>query len=667
MKPVKVALPTLFALILLAGLSAILVQHTGNVNAKITDEDALLRRIGGNVWAVAHQGDVLYAGIGDRLERIDVSNPAAPVQISQSDELTAPVSSLTLVGGYGLAPAPFAIRTFDLGQPENLDLVNFYDVPSRIINKIVISGTVALVAESKNSGSLTGGGLRLLDVSNPAAPAQLGISYAGDSILDVAVKDGYAYLLMCKTIDPFSCSSEFAIVNIQNPALPVEAAVFSAGSTNLKIAVYGDYLYRLGNGLLEIFDISTPGSLDVVGSKGASGSNIKIIGSKAVFWDSAIRIWDLSDPADPADMGQVSLSRFLPPYGAAGAGNTLFVTSRATGTIAAVELSAAPFVEIGRYASFGNPVDAAQAGDKLLLADAYYSMYVLDNSLPISPTRVFTYDLQLQNPADLTVQGDTAYLFGPGGMEIVDVSNPNEPVFASTYSAGALINDSIIAGDFAYLAINHSANDSLQIVDVSNPAAPALRGSAGMSCHQGKGLALNGRYLYLNESSACSWLPGYLTVIDVADPADPQIVITETIDASLGGMALLNDYLYVVHAADGLQIYDVKSPAAPNQVGAYAYTADPVFEYQQVRLVDGRLYLEVYLQNFTTRRIILDVTDPLSPVEAGDFISFNQLTTTRDGRAYRYVPAGAKGLLIFGGASTGESANTLLYLPFVQR
>ena len=60
----------------------------------------LISRVDGTVRAVAVQGNYVYIGDGKRLVILDVSDPAAPVVVGDTDPLHGVVQDVAVVGHY---------------------------------------------------------------------------------------------------------------------------------------------------------------------------------------------------------------------------------------------------------------------------------------------------------------------------------------------------------------------------------------------------------------------------------------------------------------------------------------------------------------------------------------------------------------------------------------
>ena len=120
---------------------------------------------------------------------------------------------------------------------------------------------------------------------------------------------------------------------------------------------------------------------------------------------------------------------------------------------------------------------------------------------------------QLNAPYSVTVVGNYAYVASAGSnaLEIVDVSNPAAPVHKGSLSngaGGALLNEPasvVVAGNYAYVA--SAGSNALEIVDVSNPAAPVHKGSlsdgeGGALLNNPKSVVVAGNYAYVASAES---------------------------------------------------------------------------------------------------------------------------------------------------------------------
>ena len=136
-----------------------------------TTDDAknveLVGRLGGLTYAVAVQGDYAYVGEGYSLTVLDVSNSAWPTIVGKTPPLPAIVRDVYVVGDYAyVADWSGGLRVIDVSNPVSPTEVGLYDTPGSAYG-VTVAGNHAYIADS-------GSGLRVVDVSNPISPTEVG-------------------------------------------------------------------------------------------------------------------------------------------------------------------------------------------------------------------------------------------------------------------------------------------------------------------------------------------------------------------------------------------------------------------------------------------------------------------------------------------------------------
>ena len=117
------------------------------------------------------------------------------------------------------------LRVIDISNPARPREVGFIDTPGQA-RKIALSGIFAYVADGE-------GGLRIVDVSNPAAPQERG-SLGECCVTDVVVSGGLVYL---------ATSEGVWVIDVSNPASQRLQASFPLPVEALGIAVSGDLVF----------------------------------------------------------------------------------------------------------------------------------------------------------------------------------------------------------------------------------------------------------------------------------------------------------------------------------------------------------------------------------------------------------------------------------------
>jgi hypothetical protein len=196
---------------------------------------------------------------------------------------------------------------------------------------------------------------------------------------------------------------------------------------------------------------------------------------------------------------------------------------------------------------------------------------------------------------DIAVSGSYAYVTdGHSGLQVLDISDPAAPVIIS--SVAIPCNGIAVAGSYAYVLGN-----GLQVLDISDPAVPVIVGSVDAG---GYGVAVAGSYAYVAGDG--------LQVIDISDPTLPEIVGTSSpMDMPLA-VAVSGSHAYVADREVGLQLVDVSDPTSPTIV-ALVHPEDPNGDWVlDVSVAGSYAYLVAeYAMH------VIDISDPTSPVIVG--------------------------------------------------
>ena len=205
-------------------------------------------------------------------------------------------------------------------------------------------------------------------------------------------------------------------------------------------------------------------------------------------------------------------------------------------------------------------------------------------------------------PNAVSVSGNLAFVAGGGqGLQILDVTNPVNPLLQGVYPSAGEAYGVYVAGNLAYVA---DGTAGLQIVNVTDPANPVRQGgydTAGVAT----GVYVVGNTAYVSDGTAG------LQIIDVTDPANPVFRGAYDTAGTAQGVYVVGNLAYVADGAAGLQIVDVTVPANPVLQGELdtAGTAQGLYVVGNLAYVaDGAAGLQV-----------IDVTDPANPVLQGGF------------------------------------------------
>jgi len=183
-------------------------------------------------------------------------------------------------------PATFTAEDVTVGLAELQEIGSFLAAKP---NDVQIVGTLAYVADYDV-------GLRVLDVSNPAIPVEVGLCGTPGHARAVDVIGPLAYVAD-------SGDGGLRIIDVSNPAAPVELGFYDTpGSAD----VVGSLAYVADNEDLRIIDVSNPAAPVEVGSYDPSYAEaVEVVGSLAYVatYRSGLWILDVSNPASPSKVG----------------------------------------------------------------------------------------------------------------------------------------------------------------------------------------------------------------------------------------------------------------------------------------------------------------------------------------------------------------------------
>ena len=142
------------------------------------------------------------------------------------------------------------------------------------------------------------------------------------------------------------------------------------------------------------------------------------------------------------------------------------------------------------------------------------------------------------------VSGNIAY-FGNGGyLEVVDISDPANPIELGKVLTPSEVSGVAVSGSYAYVADGWKG---LRIIDVSTPSSPVEVGFYYTGVYA-FGVAVSGSYAYVADKY------DGLRIIDVSTPSNPTEVGFYDTGGSAWSIAVSGDLVYVADGDDGLYI-----------------------------------------------------------------------------------------------------------------
>jgi len=273
-------------------------------------------------------------------------------------------------------------------------------------------------------------------------------------------------------------------------------------------------------------------------------------------------------------------------------------------------------VNVGGY---NDVKDVEISGNKVYIADSFDGLKIFDISDPANPRFIGFIDpygsdrysadnfyrIALSNNIAIAalIPGCSGFCYNWGGiLRLYDVSHPRNPTFISTIDS--YVDDVIADGNLIYITADESPNPYLFVIDISDPANPNIVGSTPIAA-AGK-LAKMNDMLYMSHGDFVQFLN--VQVINVNNPSAPFVEGPNEngwVNVEHPSIAISNKIAYIADKTYGLEVVDVSDPSSINIIKNISTTSsvNDVFVYGNYLFVAEGLEVKVY-----------DISDPMSPV-----------------------------------------------------
>jgi hypothetical protein len=274
-------------------------------------------------------------------------------------------------------------------------------------------------------------------------------------------------------------------------------------------------------------------------------------------------------------------------------------------------------------------IDIVVSGRYAYALTSANELKISDFSDPVHPKVMSTLPLPQSCSNRVRLQGRYVYVLdcyiGASVLAIVDVSNPRAPVLTGSAPLVGSFQGFDVSGRYAYIA-NNATEDALFIVGISDPKNPVTVSTTTdffLST-----VNVKGRYAY-----ATNEYTGTLDVFDVRDVLHPVMVATTTLGFQPFDMDISGHYAYVSgYGPSSFAVVDIRDPRHPVTLKTMEIGGEVDF-----MAMDGRYaYLSDYTRNMLT---VVDVSDPANPVKVQDIDVAPYPNKPFVSGRYVYVPA----------------------------
>jgi len=540
------------------------------------------------------------------------------------------------------------------------------ELPSNI-QDIVIKNNYAFIADGID-------GLRIIKISDPSKPVEIGYNNTGGEARRVAIWDKYAFISEGR--------DGFRIVDISVLDNPIEIGHYSTNFYTYDLAIKDNFAYVAdgvdGIGIIDISDPHFPIKIDSVQTDSLNQVvNIKIKDSIAYaltttdgFYPTlgGLNIFNISNPTDPVKIGfcgaelsgynfildsnfifianyhnikvvdisnvenphlSHTYSKFWNPVDLVKINKTLFVSAQDNGLRMLTITDNSKLSEAGYYVTGGWAQDKIITNNYAYIADRDHGIQIVDISNIYNPVIVgFSKNF---NADKIVVKDNKAYVSSPNdGIHIIDISNPRSPTEIGVYNNNNYfyIEDMTIKNNYIYIA-NHL--NGLRIIDASKNILKEV-GSYAIPNELFNSVTVN-----TNNLACLTSEYGHVHILNVSDVTNPTEIGLYNLESGAIDIDASDNYVFI-GTVDGLRILDITNPSLPFEVGVYpsSSTVYHVLTYNN--------YAVITLGNQTLQ--IIDISEPNMPKKIASFNPGRPLYDIDVNRNLIFTTQGPKGLFV---------------------
>ena len=197
---------------------------------------------------VTVNGNYAYVGvIGGNMYIFDISNPINPMQVGILSNTAFAPESMLLEGDFLYISGGSTISLVDVSVPNSPSLLSNLSLPSNGAREMAKVGDYLYAL---NTGDVD---MKIIDISNPAAPSIVNTFALGGFPWTIDTKGNYAYV-------GEQITNVIKVFDISDPLNPTLETSFASGFIPRTIEIIGNYAFVVHNGSddLIIYDIQDP-------------------------------------------------------------------------------------------------------------------------------------------------------------------------------------------------------------------------------------------------------------------------------------------------------------------------------------------------------------------------------------------------------------------------
>ena len=573
--------------------------------------------------AVDMVGSLAAFGRGRVLVLVDLSDPSDPVELG-SAVLPGVVQSVELTADHAwVAAGLMGLIGVDVSDPRQPEVVSA--LPAGLADEdataidLALSGGLAFVTETVKEPNWTSRArLRIVDVSAPASPADVGVweSEEDSDAGAVAVAGGLALVMD---------SQGLGVIDVSNPSQPTEIGRAFEGGSRYDLAVSSATVFVLGRSGVTVLDITDPRHPAVAARLSTGRDDRTLVVDGELLFVGGPRGWggndpfgawvyDISPPWLPTEIGFVETP--TPVVGLAAGGGILLAATGRTGLRVVDVADPAQPVETASLRARDSAWWVTTSGSLALVArysPRNHEMTLVDISDAANPVELGELSLPFA-PSRFrpSLEGSLAFVGSdsPSGIAVFDVSDPGAPQQLTFLHLPWDPRSLDAAGSRLYAV----SGGELLVVDASDPASPALIGEVDASETGPAVLVAADGDLVTVVNESCPWgscAPSIL-IFDVGSSAQPELLDTMRYPQAYG-IAPRGGFLFFAGGSDlvfnGLVVVDSSDPTWLREVAGIELEG-MVFGMD---VGAGMAFVSAYTSFVNNAIDVVNVRDPFHP------------------------------------------------------
>jgi hypothetical protein len=505
--------------------------------------------------------------------------------LSETHDFVEQSYDVAMANGYAYVASGTVsgLRVVDLSNPYEPVEIGYSinsdphpDVPLWMAYKVVLSGNEAFVLYFDGLWSFTNFRLYVYDTSDPAHPHQKGFLPLPDNCTSHAFDEGYVYV----TAANFEGFSGVKVIDVSDSQHPVEVSSIETPGYPHEICIVDGVAYVAAGDSLVIYDVADVSAPTMLGTYAPEADphaihHVAVHDSYIYVIDSSfgVRILDGSDFSEIREVGS-------------------FPHNQSDAYFSRMEVSD----DLAYYLQNGD------SGEKKLC--------ILDVSDSAAPTEITAFTM----PGDWWFYGfdyHDGYVSVAGGNEglhLVDVTTPNSVSDIGLYRPYSLTSSLAVRDSHAFVATRRG---DLIIYDVSDSSVPVEVASLGFAESALKQISIWDDHLYL-PGVVEDIYPG-VTVLDISTPEDPvEIAYWPPAQGSSGlpfSIERHEELAVMACLIGGVEIYDVTELTQPTLLGNWSLwdpMTNPEFAVCNVKIS----WPYLFASEQTSGLYVLDISNP---------------------------------------------------------